>query len=518
MLKKLYQGIARLVSKPFRKPQPPVVEWQPISPQQRPESRLRSQMPSQGVSSYSNGTSQGMIVRPLIPTIEPWEDLLPAGGPHATHDLIWLVVGSALQLLTQAHDFITEQNPDQNRTALLLGMTCTPGDEEALGHRALQQPYWERQAARTKTGYAYVDNVPTHRIFSKLLVNLTANGGNAADQKQALLTMQTDPFIVPKLLEIMEKACRSYLDYAGEGCALFTVQAGGGTDPMHRLAEARLIFELPVNRLYKLLLLPTDDEPLLIPNMKATLAYELEHEASEKIPTLRLLKQQKTIGPHDDDRALVSGVITLTGASRSRLNGVLDPTNKYRLIRKTAGSWLTVHPLVVPLPLKSMGTVELRDGQWHEDPYLVLLDEELGGKRFTPILRAIYNFLAEDPSAPHFITVASSLRQDEIAAIASGAKRFPLQPGGQVHVFCNPCYPTVPPGNDVAEALLCDFRGGTGVKKCLHKFLLHKQGTSFSNGFSLADRLDLAGKVPERFLTEAIEKDILRLLKSANLE
>jgi hypothetical protein len=305
MLKDLYQRVTRWLTKPFRKPKTPVVEWQPTSPMQRPESQLRSQTPSQGVSSYSNGTSHSMLVRPLLTTIEPWVevDLLPAGGLHATHDLIFLVVGSALQLLTQTHDFIFEQNPDQNRTALLLGMTCTPGDEEALACRALQLPYWERQAARTKTGYAYVDNVPIHRIFSKLLGTLTSSGGNAADQKQALLTMQTDPFIVPYLLAFMEKACRSYLDYAGEGCALFTVQAGGGTDPVHRLAEARLKLELTVNRLYKLLLLPTDDEPLLIPNMKAMLAYELEHEASEKTPTLRLLKQQKTIGPHDTDRA-----------------------------------------------------------------------------------------------------------------------------------------------------------------------------------------------------------------------
>jgi hypothetical protein len=163
-----------------------------------------------------------------------------------------------------------------------------------------------------------------------------------------------------------------------------------------------------------------------------------------------------------------------------------------------------------------MGLVECRDGDWHEESYLVLLDEELGGKRFTPILRAIYNFLAEDPSAPHFITVASSLRQDEIAAITAGAKRFPLQPGGQVHVFCNPCYPTVSPDNNMAEALLCDFRGGSGVKECLHKFLLHKESTSFSNGFSWADRIDLASKVPERLLTEAIEKDIPRLLSTGH--
>jgi hypothetical protein len=144
----------------------------------------------------------------------------------------------------------------------------------------------------------------------------------------------------------------------------------------------------------------------------------------------------------------------------------------------------------------------------------VSLPDELGGKRVRPILTEINNLLAADPAAPHFITVASSLRPDEIEYIANSVKRFHLEPGGQVHVFFNPCFPTVDSLSETAEALVCDFRGGSGVSALLTDFLLEKPSTAVANGFSQADRLALAGQVPERSLTEEIEQELQRLLET----
>jgi hypothetical protein len=190
----------------------------------------------------------------------------------------------------------------------------------------------------------------------------------------------------------------------------------------------------------------------------------------------------------------------------------MDPTTKYRLIAKTAGTWLLVNPKVVQLPLVPMGKVKFDNGYRHEEHYQTLLREIQGGKRIRPIIGAINTMLAADPSAPHFITIASSLYQDEMQYIAEGVSLFPFQPGGQVHLFFNPCWPTVTPENDTAEALLCDFKGGSGVQECLTGFLSEQHGTALINGFSPAERFALASTVVERRLTEKVEEQISRIL------
>jgi hypothetical protein len=281
---------------------------------------------------------------------------------------------------------------------------------------------------------------------------------------------------------------------------------------------------LPVNRHYMLFLLPTAAEPLHIPNMKGMLAYELQREAyeleaakaeeeeNETPSALHFLFQGKTIGAHKTDHAMAAGLITLTGASQARLSGAMDPTTKYRLIAKTAGTWLLVNPKVVQLPLVPMGKIKFLNGYRHEEHYQALLDPEQGGQRTRPIINAINAMLATDPRAPHFITVASSLSPDEMQYIAEGVGLFPFQSGGQVHLFFNPSWPTVTSENDTAEALLCDFRGGSDVQECLNGFLSEQHGTALINGFSPTDRLALARPVKERLLTEKVEEEISRIL------
>jgi hypothetical protein len=377
-----------------------------------------------------------------------------------------------------------------------------------------------RKSERKGTGWVYLDNPPSFRFITSPIGNLASTGGNGGDQRTALRNLQNDPFTVPDILKVMKEGCRSFLDYYPNGCALFTAQGGGGTDTYHRYAVSLLKAKLKVNRHYILYLLPTDDELLHIPNMRGTLAHELAREASEetpKTPTLHFLFQQQTAGAHDTDRAMVAGFITLTGTSRARLNGGIDPTTKFRLIKKTAGTWLTVTPKVVSLPLIPMGKVEMVDGYRHEEHYKVNFTEEKGGKRINPIVAAIESMVAEDPAAPHFITVCSYLQQEEMEYIAKGVKRFPLKPGGRVHVYFNPCFPAFSPDDNTAEALLCDFRGGSGVTESLNNFLVEKQDTPLLTGFSQPAQLALAGKVAERRLTEEIEQELTRILKTDHL-
>jgi hypothetical protein len=358
----------------------------------------------------------------------------------------------------------------------------------------------------------YLDNPPNHRIITSLIGNIASTGGNGANQKRALYNLLTDPFTVPDILAFMKEGCRSFLDYYPNGCALFTVHGGGGTETYLRYALSLLKSKHKVNRLYELYLLPSDDEPLHVPNMRGTLAYALEHEATDKTPTLHFLFQQQTAGAHDTDRALVAGIITLSGTTNRT-----DPTTKFELIRKIAGTWLTVTPKVVPLPLIPMGKVEMRNGHRHEEHYKISLTEEKGGKRISPIVAAIETLVAEDPAAPHFITVCSFLHQEEMNYIDQGVRRFPLKPGGRVHLYFNPCFPKFNADDDTAEALLCDFRGGSGVPACLNNFLLENKATPLLTGLSLPAHLALGGLVPESHLTEEIELELTRILKNDHL-
>ena len=509
-MRKIRRNFVRWLLKPFLKPEKPI-EWQPTAPIQKQEERRSLQ---QQVSDYCNGKDKGWYLNTNLEDLDQWKELLELQGQNASHDLIALIVGSASQLLNHMHDFITEQKPDTFSLALLAGGTVTPGDERGLDARERQQPYWVRRTAQTVTGSVYLDSLPTHRIISKLLGCLPATNGNGGDQLRALHTLLTDPFTVPHTLKFMEDVYRAYQDYRSSGCALLTVETGGGTHPLQRYAVSLLKGKVSVNRHFKLYLLPTDAEPLHIRNLRGTIAYDLVHEAAN---TLHFIFQQETAGAHETDRALVSGLITFTGLSQARLNGGIDAATKFGLTRDTAGTWLRVFPRVVPLPLRPMGRVVIQDGYRHEDAFLVSLREELGGKRISPIVEEIYTLVAQDPAAPHYITIAFSLTPSEMEEISSGVKRFPLQPGGRVHLLFNTCSPAVSPDTQTAEALLVDFRGGAGVKACLIDFLSEQHRPVLATGFSPAERDTLASQVPERHLTEEIEQELQRILKLDHL-
>jgi hypothetical protein len=518
--RKIRRNFVRWFFRPFWKPKKKVAVDLPAPNIPRP-TRTLSEL------EHFYLKANGGYLMPIIPDFGQYAALFPAGTADSNHDLIAVMFGTTSQLLTHFYDFITYQNPDTNSTAVLISGTSTPSDAEALASRAREQAYWVRKSHPTRYGYTYLDNPPSFRFITDMVGNIASTGGNGGNQRTALRNLQTDPFTVPDILEVLRVGCRAFLDYKPKGCALFTAQGGGGTDTYHRYAVAAVKEKLPVNRHYILYLLPTKHEPLHVPNMKGTLAYELEREAHElkaaeeekQLPTtLHFLFQQKTTGAHKSDRAMIARFITLTGASRGRLNGGIDPTTKFNLMATLAGTWLTVNPVVVPLPLVPMGKVEMVDGTRHEEHYKVSLTETQGGQRIHPIVSAIETLVAEDPAAPHFITLASYMHEEEMVYIRDGVARFPLQPGGEVHLYFNTCYPTFNRDDDTAEALLCDFRGGKGVQELLHTFLQEKQPTPLTNGFSWTDRLALAGNVPERFQTEEIEQGVQEILTVDHLE
>jgi hypothetical protein len=277
MLRKIWRNYDRLLHKPFRKSRKPIeLERPTIAP--RPD-RTRPYTRSLAEDQYFK--VNGGYLMPVIPDIREYGAVLPAGGPDSTHDVLALMGGTPSQLLIRFQDFIVKQVPDTNSMAILAGATATPGDAEALAHREQEQAYWVRHAERKGTGWVYLDNPPPHRFISSLIGNVTSTGGNGGTQRTALRNLQTDSYTVPDILEFMKLVYRAFLGYAPSGCGLITAQGGGGSDPLHRYAVSLLKAKLRVNRHYALYLLPTANEPLHIPNMKATLAYELEHEASK---------------------------------------------------------------------------------------------------------------------------------------------------------------------------------------------------------------------------------------------
>jgi hypothetical protein len=460
-------------------------------------------------SDYRTGQGAISILKPGTLPIRQWERLLTQRGPHTGHDAIILAVGTPMQMLTRFHDFIVLQQPDTDNTALLAGATVTDGDADELIARQREQADWLRQAQSTGIGSVYVEHPPCHRVITKKVGNLSTTGGNGGNQERALLNLQTDPFTAPDIEDFVEILIRSFMDYDSLGCSLQTIEGGGGTHPLHQYAVMRLKASLKVNRHIRLFLTPTQKEPLHLANMRGTLANALKSEADD---TLNLIHPQKKAGPHDTDIAVVSGMITLSGNCHGVRRGEPDPATKFNLITTTAGHWLSVHPRIVRLPLRPIGQLVPENGHLHDDRHWVSVPDHLGGKRVSAILVALHILVMEDPSAPHFLTIAGSLHPDEIEYIAKGIERFSLSPGGQVHVFFNPADAVVDPATNTAQALLCDFRGGQGVRAFLKGFLAEQSSAPVSTGISWDEVRSVAVQVPELPMAEKIEQQLLRIL------
>ena len=318
---------------------------------------------------------------------------------------------------------------------------------------------------------------------------------------------------LPGLHKLTRDAIRAFKDYDPLRPSLLTIRSAGGSDPIHQCGVDLLLSQLPANFHYELFLVPTNREPLHLPNMRGTLASTLLHEAEiqHHIPTIHCLFPQTKAGAHETDSALAAGLITLSGNSRSSERGEIDATNRFNLIKKLAGNWVLVEPRIIEIPLKPIGEVVRHNGYLEEQIYGALLPDPYGGKRLRAVLDELYRLVMADPAAPHFITVATTLNQEEMAYLISGVEQFLLEEGGDVHVMINPCFPVVNPLTDSAQALVCDFRGGKGVRQFLKDFLLEQERQPQPDGISWEELLHIASRVPEREKTERIHRDLARI-------
>jgi hypothetical protein len=495
---------------PFRKPKKPVMENPPRFLQW---TNLTAEDPSQIIGQYQPRSNTGSVVMPSALPLQRWERLLTTRAAHTGHDVIAFGIGTPARLLTHFHDFIVDQQPDTNNIALLLAASCTDDDTDGLAQRGADHPSWVRYAEGAGEGAVAVYHPPAHRDITRMLGSIFSPNGNGADQEQALRKLQTDPLTVPGLRRLARDAIRAFKDYDPLRPSVITIRSGGGTDPIHQCGAAFLLSELPANLHYELFLVPTAREPLHRPNLRGTLASTLLHEAETQkhIPTIYCLFQQTKSGSHDTDIALASGLITLSGNSRSSGRGELDATNKFNLIRKIAGNWVLVEPWIVEIPLKPIGEVVQRNGVLEEQVYGALLPDPYGGKRLRAVLDELYSLVMADPAAPHFITVATLLDQEEMAYLVSGVEQFLLEEGGDVHVMINPCFPAVSPLTDSAQALVCDFRGGHEVRAFLKEFLLEQEREPQTNGITWEELRGIASQVPEREQTDKIHRDLGRI-------
>jgi hypothetical protein len=77
----------------------------------------------------------------------------------------------------------------------------------------------------------------------------------------------------------------------------------------------------------------------------------------------------------------------------------------------------------------------------------------------------------------------------------------------------NPCFPVVSPQTDSAQALVCDFRGGKGVRALLKAFLLEEERTPQADGITWEELREIAAHVPEREKSERIHRDLARIAR-----
>jgi hypothetical protein len=313
-------------------------------------------------------------------------------------------------------------------------------------------------------------------------------------------------------------ATRSYKDFDPNGASLVSIAGGGGTYPIHRFGLELLQANLKINQHIQLMLMPSAAEPLHVANMRGTVAEIIKHKDDEKNrSSLYVFYQLEKPGKHPTDSALASGLITVTGNCLDKDRGEPDSATKFSLIRDIAGNFLTAHPRIVPVPLKTIGRVVAANGRLHEELIHIIPPDELGGKHVDGCLDELYNLVSSDFSAPHFIAIAFAFNAAEIQYITEGVKRFPLQEGGFVHLMFNIMWPKVNPLTNTAECLIVDFRGGQGVQNCLKNFLSDKHQLAHPSSNDWAELTALADRVPERSLTERIEQDLRRILVGTHL-
>lgn len=512
MLRMIWITIYSWILNPFRKPKQPSEFATPTSVLLQRQDK--GQPLAQARTGYSNGHANSIRQMPGDHLIEDCKRLLQQGGSHSGHDVIAFVIGSPMKLLTLFHDHILTHQPVTNSMALFMGASSTPGDIEALRAREMGHEPWERHEEGTGVGSVFVYHPNRHQIVTKVIGNMATTGGNGADQQKALLNLETDPQTAPDIRDFARIGVRSIMDYDPLGYGLLTIESGGGTQPLHQYGVELVKADLAINRHIRSILLPTRKEPLHVANLRGTVASILTAEPETQPSTLYCFKPQQKVGPHASDLAWVSGLITVSGASRDIDDGERDPITKFNLIEKVAGSFLLARPKVVEIPLKPLGRVNAHHGRLYDELFWVPVPDQLGGKRVSSILKGIHELVMEDASAPHFITVAYSLQPDEITYITEGVERFSMNEGGEVQLFFNPIKPIVSPFRNTAQCLLCDFRGGQGLRALLRDFLSEQRSTPTCTGVSWDEVRSLAAMVPQRGLTEKVEEQINRILKT----
>jgi hypothetical protein len=174
--------------------------------------------------------------------------------------------------------------------------------------------------------------------------------------------------------------------------------------------------------------------------MRGTVADLIKHKDDEKNKScLYVFYQLEKPGKHPTDSPLASGLITVSGNCQDKDRGEADSATKFNLIHSIAGNFLTAHPRIVGVPLKTIGRVVGTNGRLHEELTHIIPPDELGGKHVGGCLAELYNLVSEDFSAPHFIAIAFAFNASEIKYITEGVKRFPLQAGGFVHLMFKSC-------------------------------------------------------------------------------
>jgi hypothetical protein len=515
MLRKIRRNFERWRNKSFRKSTP--CEWQPPDPTHLPAATNHLNH-NEGVPKSQFGQGNTSYVTPPGLDIVPWVGPLSARVSHTGHDTLFFAAGTPMKFLTEVHRIIYNQHPDTNSIAGLIGGAVTDGDDDELVACQRELAYWERYTEGTGVGAVSLYHPPGHRITVQSVGNLMSASGNGCDQAKALLKLQTDPRTVPDLRNLVRNAIRSYKDYDPNGASLISIAGGGGTYPIHRFGLELLQANLKINQHIQLFLMPSAAEPLHIANMRGTVANVIKHKDDEKNKsTLYIFYPLEKAGKHSTDSPLASGLITVTGNCQDKDRGEADSATKFSLIHKIAGNFLTAHPRVVAIPLKTIGRVVASNGRLHEELINIIPPAELGGKHVDGCLDELYNLVSEDFSAPHFISIAFAFNAHEIEYLTDGVKRFPLQKGGSVHLMFNVLWPKVNPQTNTAECLIVDFRGGQGVRNYLKAFLTEKHWLAHPASNAWDELTAIADRVTERAMTERIEQDLLRILDETHL-
>lgn len=315
--------------------------------------------------------------------------------------------------------------------------------------------------------------------------------------------MESNPLFVKDVKEFADGVARHYLDHRMVGVKTIYLGGFGGTEPVERLVIERIAPQVVENWRINVKLLPVPEELLARANARGML-YKLVVDGLGD-NRLYVVKQNARRGSHDDDDALMHGLITLTSTDLTGRES--DAASTLRTLRRAGSGYVQAKPTIVSLPLNRIGRrrlISTRD-------WMVRPSEYEGSHLLEALITKARTILTEEPEAFHVLTASGLFTDEEALDFKKGAMSL-LNPGHVVAVVNRLC-PIIE--GETGRWTMCDFVTSPQLPRVITDVFGGDRETFRGSGLLPADFIQRLVPPPEADMAQRVTEAIQRLNHAA---